>query len=215
MLRKSLEKKIEIVHASSEAEIDAAFDDTLRGARANALLVRPDAFLINKRIVALAARDVLPAMYQTRELVAAGAVDELRIEFCRHVPPDGRLCRQGSQGRKPGRAAGVAACQDLRYGNQSANRQGAWSETLRQFAVACRRERLNSCYLLRCGSLKVADFVAEVGCEGEMGRCGPDFAASRLPLRCQRAAQPLHQLTRRQQQGAVQVTLRRSTQPGF
>ena len=68
-----LGEKIEIVHASSEAEIDAAFD-TLRGMRASALLVQPDAFLINKRVVALAARDALPAMYQTRELVAAGGL---------------------------------------------------------------------------------------------------------------------------------------------
>jgi putative ABC transport system substrate-binding protein len=66
-----LGEKIEIVHASSEA--DAAFD-TLRGMRASALLVQPDAFLINKRIVALAARDALPAMYQARELVVAGGL---------------------------------------------------------------------------------------------------------------------------------------------
>jgi putative tryptophan/tyrosine transport system substrate-binding protein len=68
-----LGEKIEIVRASTEAEIDAAFD-TLRGMRASALLVQLDAFLINKRIVALAARDALPAMYQTRELVAAGGL---------------------------------------------------------------------------------------------------------------------------------------------
>jgi putative ABC transport system substrate-binding protein len=68
-----LGEKIEIVHASSEVEIDAAFD-TLRGMRASALLVQGDAFLINERIVALAARDALPAMYQTRELVAAGGL---------------------------------------------------------------------------------------------------------------------------------------------
>ena len=68
-----LGEKIEIVHARSEAEIDAAFD-TLRGMRARALLVQPDAFLINQRIVALAARDALPAMYQTRELVTAGGL---------------------------------------------------------------------------------------------------------------------------------------------
>jgi putative ABC transport system substrate-binding protein len=69
-----LGEKIEIVHASSEAEIDAAFD-TLRGMRANALLVQPDAFLNNnKRIVALAASDALPAMYQNREMVAAGGL---------------------------------------------------------------------------------------------------------------------------------------------
>jgi putative tryptophan/tyrosine transport system substrate-binding protein len=65
--------KITVVHASSEAEIDAAFD-TLRNVRAGALLVQPDAFLNNKRIVALAARDALPTMYQARELVAAGGL---------------------------------------------------------------------------------------------------------------------------------------------
>jgi putative tryptophan/tyrosine transport system substrate-binding protein len=68
-----LGEKIEIVHASSEAEIDAAFD-TLRSMRASALLVQPDAFLINKKIVALAARDALPAMYQSRELVVSGGL---------------------------------------------------------------------------------------------------------------------------------------------
>jgi putative ABC transport system substrate-binding protein len=36
--------------------------------------VQPDAFLNDKRIVALAARDALPAMYQDRELVAAGGL---------------------------------------------------------------------------------------------------------------------------------------------
>jgi putative ABC transport system substrate-binding protein len=66
-------EKIEIVHASSEAEIDAAFEK-LHGMRASALLVQPDTFLVNKRIVALAARDALPAMYQVPELVAAGGL---------------------------------------------------------------------------------------------------------------------------------------------
>src|SRR5262249_39431888 len=68
-----LNVKIEIVRASSEAEIDAAFDK-LRSVRASVLLVQPDAFLVNKRIVALAARDALPTLYQTRELVAAGGL---------------------------------------------------------------------------------------------------------------------------------------------
>src|SRR5215467_1385102 len=70
---RKLGEKIEIVHASSEAEIDAAFD-RLRVMRAGALLVQPDAFLNNKRIVALAARDALPTMYQARELVAMGGL---------------------------------------------------------------------------------------------------------------------------------------------
>jgi len=68
-----LGEHMEIVRASSESEIDAAFD-TLRAMRPGALLVQPDAFLINKRIVALAARDALPVMYQVRELVAAGGL---------------------------------------------------------------------------------------------------------------------------------------------
>jgi len=70
---RELGEKIEIVHASSEPEIDAAFD-RLRVMRAGALLVQPDAFLNNKRIVALAARDALPTMYQVRELVAVGGL---------------------------------------------------------------------------------------------------------------------------------------------
>jgi len=69
----TFDKKIEIVRASSEAEIDAAFD-RLRVIQAGALLVQPDAFLNNKRIVALAARDALPAMYQARELVDTGGL---------------------------------------------------------------------------------------------------------------------------------------------
>jgi len=68
-----LGEQIEIVRVSSEAEIDAAFD-TLRGKRAGALLVQPDAFLNNTRIVELAARNALPAMYQAPELVDAGGL---------------------------------------------------------------------------------------------------------------------------------------------
>jgi putative tryptophan/tyrosine transport system substrate-binding protein len=68
-----LGEKIEIVRASSDAEINAAFD-TLRGIGAGALLVQLDAFLVNKRIVALAAQNALPTLYQTRELIAAGGL---------------------------------------------------------------------------------------------------------------------------------------------
>ena len=70
---RKFELRMEIVHASSEAEIDAAFD-RVRELHAGALLVQPDAFLINKRIVLLAARDAVPTMYQVRGLVAAGGL---------------------------------------------------------------------------------------------------------------------------------------------
>ena len=68
-----LSEKIEIVRASSDAEINAAFDK-LHGMGAGALLVQLDAFLVNKRIVALAAQNALPTLYQTRELIAAGGL---------------------------------------------------------------------------------------------------------------------------------------------
>ena len=68
-----LSEKIEIVRASSDAEINVAFDK-LHGMGAGALLVQLDAFLVNKRIVALAAQNALPTLYQTRELIAAGGL---------------------------------------------------------------------------------------------------------------------------------------------
>jgi len=68
-----LGQQIQIINASSDGEIDVAFD-TLREIRPGALLVQPDAFLINKRIVALAARDALPVMYQSRDLVSMGGL---------------------------------------------------------------------------------------------------------------------------------------------
>ena len=70
---RTFEQRMEIIHASSEAEIDAAFD-RVREMHAGALLAQPDAFLLNKRIVSLAARDAVPAMYQVRDLVAAGGL---------------------------------------------------------------------------------------------------------------------------------------------
>lgn len=67
-------RSMEIVHASSEAEIDAAFDN-VRKMRAGAMLVQADAFLANNtRIVSLAARDAVPVMYSVRDPVATGGL---------------------------------------------------------------------------------------------------------------------------------------------
>jgi putative ABC transport system substrate-binding protein len=70
---RTLGLQIHVLHAGNEDEIDAAFE-TLKQLRAGALLVQPDAFLNNKKIVALAARDALPTMYQVRDLTAAGGL---------------------------------------------------------------------------------------------------------------------------------------------
>ena len=71
---RKFERTIEIVHASSETEIDAAFDK-VREVRAGAMLIQADAFLANnKQIVSRAARDAVPTMYSVRDAVAAGGL---------------------------------------------------------------------------------------------------------------------------------------------
>jgi putative tryptophan/tyrosine transport system substrate-binding protein len=65
--------QVRVLNASTEAEIDLAFAALGQG-MAGALLVQPDAFLNNRRIVALAARYAVPTMYQVRDLTAAGGL---------------------------------------------------------------------------------------------------------------------------------------------
>ena len=67
--------QLQILKASREAEIDAAFG-TLMQLHAGALLIGPDPFLNNRRdqLVALAARHTVPAIYEWRESVVAGGL---------------------------------------------------------------------------------------------------------------------------------------------
>jgi putative ABC transport system substrate-binding protein len=64
-----------VLNASVPSEIDNAFA-TLRQQGADALFVSADPFLASRRqrIVALAARDAIPAMYPNRVYVAAGGL---------------------------------------------------------------------------------------------------------------------------------------------
>jgi putative tryptophan/tyrosine transport system substrate-binding protein len=68
---RTLGQQIHIVNASTETEIDQAFQG-----RADPLVVAPDAFLINRidQLVALAARHALPTMYAFREFPEAGGL---------------------------------------------------------------------------------------------------------------------------------------------
>lgn len=67
--------KIEVLQASSEGEIEAAFT-AIKQSRANALLVAADAFFVTRRdqIVALAARHGIPTCYGFREYPVAGGL---------------------------------------------------------------------------------------------------------------------------------------------
>jgi putative tryptophan/tyrosine transport system substrate-binding protein len=68
-------RKIEVVTASTNSDIDAAFA-TLVETRSDALLVSPDALFLARRVqlLTLAARHAMPAMYTRREFAEAGGL---------------------------------------------------------------------------------------------------------------------------------------------
>jgi ABC-type uncharacterized transport system substrate-binding protein len=71
----TLGRQLLVLYASTPSEIDAVFA-TMREQRVGALLVGGDPFLASRRqqIVALAARDAIPAMYLNREYVEEGGL---------------------------------------------------------------------------------------------------------------------------------------------
>jgi putative tryptophan/tyrosine transport system substrate-binding protein len=72
---RSLGLQLHVLDASTEGEIDAAFEKLIE-LRAGGLVVSVDAFLNSQRaqIVALAARHAVPAIYGVREFAAAGGL---------------------------------------------------------------------------------------------------------------------------------------------
>jgi len=72
---RTLGQQIRILNASTEGEVDAAFA-TLGELRIGAILVASDPFFVSRRdqIVALAARQALPAIYQFREFPVGGGL---------------------------------------------------------------------------------------------------------------------------------------------
>jgi len=72
---RAIGQKILILNASTERDFDTAFA-TFVNKRANALIVTDDAIFINQRerLVGLAARHSVPAIYGRREFAAAGGL---------------------------------------------------------------------------------------------------------------------------------------------
>jgi putative ABC transport system substrate-binding protein len=72
---RTLGRQLLVLNASSASEIDAAFA-TMRERRVGALLVGADPFLSTRwqQLVALAARDAIPAMYPNREAIEEGGL---------------------------------------------------------------------------------------------------------------------------------------------
>jgi putative tryptophan/tyrosine transport system substrate-binding protein len=116
--------KIHVLHASSEAELDAAFA-TLGQLRASALAIGNDPFFNSRsaRLAELASRHVMPAIYQYREFVAAGGLMSYGGSLTDSYRQAG-LHRKDPGRRQAGRSAGAAIHQG-RVDHQSPDREGA------------------------------------------------------------------------------------------
>jgi putative ABC transport system substrate-binding protein len=95
-------QRIVFANASADAELDAAFE-TLVKAGIGALLVAADPYLDTRRdrIIAFAARQRLPAIYQFRQFALAGGVLSYGLSFTDVYRQAGRYTGMVLKGTKP------------------------------------------------------------------------------------------------------------------
>ena len=94
--------KVQILKASTDREIDAAFVSLVQ-ARTGALLVSGDAFFNSRieHIVGLAARHAIPAMYVLREFVVAGGLMSYGLSLTEEYRQVGLYTGRILKGEKP------------------------------------------------------------------------------------------------------------------
>jgi putative tryptophan/tyrosine transport system substrate-binding protein len=99
----SLTQRIEVIHAGNESEFDAAFAAMARS-RADALLVGTDPFFNSQRdrIVALAARYAIPAVYEQRTFVASGGLMSYGTDLADGYRQAGLYAGRILKGERPG-----------------------------------------------------------------------------------------------------------------
>jgi putative ABC transport system substrate-binding protein len=99
---RSLGLQLHVLDASTEGEIDAAFEKLIE-LRAGGLLVSVDAFLTSQRdqIVALAARHAVPAIYGVREFAAAGGLMSYGLDVADAYRQVGTYAGKILKGTKP------------------------------------------------------------------------------------------------------------------
>src|SRR6516165_9918931 len=102
--------KLIVLTASTEGEIDAAFDELARQ-RVGALMVTGDPFFVSRRekLVALAARHAVPTIYVQRECAVAGGLIGYGTSITDAYRQASILHRPDFEGRKARRSAGRAA----------------------------------------------------------------------------------------------------------
>jgi putative tryptophan/tyrosine transport system substrate-binding protein len=118
----AIEQQVVILDVRSDRDIETAFATFVqRGV--GALLGGAGPFLLShrERIVALAARHAMPAIYSNREYVVAGGLMSYGYEHYRWLSPSRHLHRPDSQGREAGRPAHCAVHQ-VPAGHQSQDR---------------------------------------------------------------------------------------------
>jgi putative ABC transport system substrate-binding protein len=100
---RSVGQQIEILQASTERDIDAAFA-TLMDMRANALVVAPDALFATQahQLVALAARHAIPTLYWRREFAQAGGLMSYGSNLADALHTIGVYAARILKGEKPG-----------------------------------------------------------------------------------------------------------------
>jgi putative ABC transport system substrate-binding protein len=99
---RAMGQQIVVLNASSERDIDAAFA-TLAQQRAGALLVGSDPFFAMQRdrLVALAARHAVPAIYQWRDFAATGGLMSYGTSLDETYRPVGLYAGRILKGAKP------------------------------------------------------------------------------------------------------------------
>ena len=122
---RSIGQRIIIAKASADDELNAAFA-SLVGAGIDALLVTADPYFDIRRdqIVAFAAQQRLPAIYQFRQFAVAGGVMSYGLSFTDLYREVGLYTAKISQGHETRRAAGPASHQ-IRAGHQSQDGESA------------------------------------------------------------------------------------------
>jgi putative tryptophan/tyrosine transport system substrate-binding protein len=99
---KATDLQIQVLQASTDGELDAAFEAISRGHFA-ALATTADPFFDTRRekITALAARCAVPAMYHAREYVLAGGLMSYGIDFSEAYRQTGIYAGRVLKGEKP------------------------------------------------------------------------------------------------------------------
>jgi ABC-type uncharacterized transport system substrate-binding protein len=130
--------RMHIFKVRTEHDIEPGFADFAEK-KVKTLLVADDPFFQGQRlrILGMAARQNLPAIYFSRDFVCR-RLDELRSQPGRRLSPGGRVLRPHPQGRESCRLAGCATDQ-VRAGNQPKDSQGTRPRGTADAANACRR----------------------------------------------------------------------------